>query len=256
MQKHPYTAGLACFVGCLVVGVTGCARPSAQAGEEPAYVSEDFGGPNRFVVVVDPTESMAAGDPVEDAKEGEGFRFPDDRGGQILSKVLPPSEKAPPAGHDAPAPRRHPPPPNVEKPTAPLPPVPVDLPRLPAGKPEPLRPRPLPEDLPIFGHKSDPILPQVQTLPAGERVRIPSVDVDQPIPVPILARPATERAPLDDATTAASQNAALSTVPPTRATPAPYLKIGVPDPFENRLRESAAPPETVTPTHTGSRPAR
>jgi hypothetical protein len=55
----------------------------------------------------------------EEAKEDESIRFPNDRGGQNLTKLLPPSEKSPPPPEDdTPEPRRHPPP-NVEGATVP-----------------------------------------------------------------------------------------------------------------------------------------
>jgi hypothetical protein len=130
------------------------------------------------------------------------------------------------------------------------------MPRLPAGKTPSLRPRPLPEELPLIGHKSDPLVPEVQLLHAGDRIRLPSVDVNKPIPLPILAQPVTNRAPLDDATADASLAAALAATPPGRASPAPFLKLNLPDPFENRLRPAAVPTEDVAPAHTGARPAR
>jgi hypothetical protein len=80
--------------------------------------------------------------------------------------------------------------------------------------------------------------------------------VNQPIPLPILAQPVSSRAPLDDATAEASRNAALATSPPARSTPAPFLKIDLPNPFENWLKPAATPAEEVTPMHAGSRPNR
>lgn len=69
---------------------------------------------------------------------------------------------------------------------------------------------------------------------AEQRVRVPSVDVNQPIPLPILAKPSADRAPLDDATTEASNAAVLSARTPERTKPMPFLKLTLPDPFENR----------------------
>jgi hypothetical protein len=183
----------------------------------------------------------------------DGFSFPDDRAGQILAKTLPPSEKSP-TGHDAPAPRRLPPPAHLDKPSLPLPPSQADMPRLPAGKTPSLRPRPLPEELPLISHKTDPLVPEVQYLHAGDRVRLHSVDVNKPIPLPILAQPVGSRSPLDDATTDASLAAALAATPPARATPAPFLKLTLPDPFENRLKPPTVADENIAPAHTGSRP--
>jgi hypothetical protein len=263
MSKHPWLSltgtlflGLTGYllislVGCGVANTAVDTMEKQEEAERDAEANRMLCSQNLKELHVDLSNS-----PAEEAKEdAEGFRFPDDRGGQILSKVLPPSEKTlPPAAHDAPAPRRLPPA-ALERPSLPLPPAPAEMPRLPAGKAHALRPRPLPEDLPLAGHLNDPMTPQTQTLHAGDRIRVPSVDVNQPIPVPILARPISERALLDDATADASYKAALATSPPTRATPAPFLKIDLPDPFEHRLKPVTAPAEDVAPVHTGSRPA-
>jgi hypothetical protein len=259
MSKHPWVslavAMLLGAAGCIVVGIVGCdAAKNAEARErekaelasqKPVVQTRN----NVFSKVIAVGNFEAKEDP-------EGFRFPDDRGGQILSKVLPPSEKGfPPAERDAPASRRHPPS-GIDKLLIPLPPAPTDMPRLPAGKPAVLRPRPLPEDLSLAGHLGHPTPPEIQTLHAGDRVRIPSVDVNLPIPVPILAQPASSRAPFDDVTADASRTAALATAPPARTTPAPFLKIDLPDPFEYRLKPVVLPLDDVTLVHTGSRPSK
>jgi hypothetical protein len=211
-------------------------------------------GWSAFRTVVDARGSYAVAS-TDDVTENDAFRFPDDRGGQILSKTLPPSERSP-AGHDAPAPRHLPPPAHLDKPSLPLPPSQADMPRLPTGKTPSLRPRPLPEELPLVGHKSDPLVPETQYLHAGDRIRVPSVDVNKSIPLPILAQPVSNRAPTDDATSTVSQAAALAGTPPGRASSAPFLKLNLPDPFENRLKPPEVPVEDVAPLHTGSRPAR
>jgi hypothetical protein len=255
MSKHPWVSLVSAVffgvTGYLVISIVGCG--AVKTGVE-SIVKE---GEEEQARRNDITQGIGAVVDFEDAKEdAEGFRFPEDRGGQILSKVLPPSEKAvPPAERDVTSPRRHPPS-GLDKPSLPLPPVPAEMPRLPAGKSPALRPRPLPEDLPLAGHLTDPTPPQAPTLHAGQRVRIPSVDVNQPIPLPILAQPASNRASLEDATAEASRNAAFATSPPVRSTPAPFLKIDLPDPFENRLKPAVTLPEDVTPAHTGSRPGR
>ena len=74
----------------------------------------------------------------------------------------------------------------------------------------------------------------VERAAVEQRVRVPSADVNQPIPLPILAKPSAERAPLDDATAEASNAAALSTTTPERTKPMPFLKLTLSDPFENR----------------------
>jgi hypothetical protein len=68
----------------------------------------------------------------------------------------------------------------------------------------------------------------------GDKVKEPSVDVSLPAPLPILGRPVPDRAPLGDATLDASAAAALAAPLPRRTTPAPFLKMDAPDPYENR----------------------
>ena len=74
------------------------------------------------------------------------------------------------------------------------------------------------------------------------RIRVPSVDVNKPMPLPITAKPAPDRAPLDDPTVEAANAAALSGTTPARTKPAAFLKLSPPDPFENR--KPVAPPMT------------
>ena len=66
--------------------------------------------------------------------------------------------------------------------------------------------------------------------------------------LPILATPMPERASLDDPTMAASTAAVLAAPPPERTTPAPYTRMGVPDPFEHRRPLTLrVPPEGTAP---------
>lgn len=66
------------------------------------------------------------------------------------------------------------------------------------------------------------------------RVHVPSMDVNKPMSVPILAKPLPDRAPVDDVTADASNAAAISATMPQRTKPAPFQKVSLPDPFENR----------------------
>jgi hypothetical protein len=108
------------------------------------------------------------------------------------------------------------------------------LPRLPlAAHSTTLRPRLIEEEpldsLPESLHSS-----RLPSLPVGQRVRIESVNVDEPIPLPLLARPALDQASLDDPTAEVSADAARSALIPARTTPAPFLKLSLPDPYERR----------------------
>jgi hypothetical protein len=85
-------------------------------------------------------------------------------------------------------------------------------------------------------------------------VKTPSVPVDQPIRLPVLAVPVPDRASLDDPTRDASLEAALVASPPDRSGPAPFLPPGASDPFENRetVKVRIPPAEETTPV--GARP--
>jgi hypothetical protein len=79
-------------------------------------------------------------------------------------------------------------------------------------------------------------------------VREASPDVNQPVPLPRLARPALDRAPVEDVTAEASTAAALAAPMPQRTTPARFLKLTVPDPYEHRRPLGLpVPPEQTTP---------
>ncbi len=112
-----------------------------------------------------------------------------------------------------------------------------------------LRPGHLPEDWPLTGYRIDPLPPQVQSFLAGERTHTPSADVNRPLPLPLLAQPVIDRASLEDTTGEASVAAALARIPPSRTTPAPFLRLTLPDPFEHRntVRVRTPPPEDATP---------
>jgi hypothetical protein len=71
-------------------------------------------------------------------------------------------------------------------------------------------------------------------LPASPKVAWPSPDINEPILLPILARPVVDRASLDDPSGDASQAAALASSVPERTNPAPFLRLNLPDPFEHR----------------------
>jgi hypothetical protein len=121
------------------------------------------------------------------------------------------------------------------------------LPRLPASKGRPLRPRLTLEES-LDDVAALVALPQSLSLPAGERVRAPSPDVNQPLPLPVLARPVSDRAPVEDVTGEASAAAALAATMPQRTTPAPFLKLSVPDPYEHRRPLGLpVPPEQTMP---------
>jgi hypothetical protein len=126
---------------------------------------------------------------------------------------------------------------------------PVRLPQ-PPGKSE-LRPTGsgIPEEPPVVSHRKQPKAPKEVKLPTQPLIRLPSLDVHSPLPIPILAKPQPDRASLGDPALQASVDAALKRFTPTRDRPAPFVPLNLPDPFEHvragQLRNP--PPENPMP---------
>jgi hypothetical protein len=244
MRPNHYRAAALLLSGALLP-LAGCSRSPAPAVAQDARPA----GTEKAPVVRAQADDAPAKDEAKKDEAGDGFRFPEDKGGQLLAKQLPPSDR-PPATSDgaAPAPRHLPGAPGLEHPSVPLPPNQGQVPRLPAHrKGPPLRPRSLPDELPLSGSRPEP--PQEPQFPAGDRVRLPGPDVNQPVPLPVLATPAPDRASLDDPTADLSSAAAQSAAVPARDAPAPFGKVSLPDPFENRnaVRLRQTPPEKDEP---------
>jgi hypothetical protein len=114
--------------------------------------------------------------------------------------------------------------------------------------------QPLSEGEPLAYTWVAPVVPERRELPAGELAYVPSVNLSGPLPLPMLASPVRESFSSDEATNDFSLAAALAATPPARSNPAPFLRLTIPDPFENRpatrlaveLAESAMP-VTATP---------
>ena len=117
--------------------------------------------------------------------------------------------RAPAAGLSTPRPP--PPPPSL----APPPPVLAERNR------KPVQPRLVVEETLGLG-RGDPEPPQPRSFVVGDRIRLPSADVNQPPPLPILAQPTADRASLDDPTVDASAAAATAATMPQRTNAVPY----------------------------------
>ena len=87
-------------------------------------------------------------------------------------------------------------------------------------------------------------------LPTKPLLKVPSADVNKPLPIPILAKPTKDRASLAEPAFDVSLDATLKKITPTRDKPVPFAPLNLPDPFEyrrygelrNPLEESATPP--------------
>jgi hypothetical protein len=223
-----------------LLGIEGCAKQATT------------------VIVPDGGSSMNVDDRAEAPAGPEApFRLPADAAGKLLGKVLPPTPR--PGKLDNPT-RRTPPPvpqPRFADPTLALPAVTPDLPRLPGVvKKAPVRP----EFVQAEALEESFLEPQVPRQPAfatGKRTHVPSEDAALPPPLQVLATPVPDRVSLEDATMDASTGAAVAAVLPERTAPAPYQRMTVPEPFENRRALTLSIPEERTePASEGPRPPK
>jgi hypothetical protein len=208
-----------------VAGLCGCSRPTALVGPPAAEAA---------IMERHPTQAAPERTEAVASSGSDGFRFPEDRGGQLLAKLLAPVDRAAPATFPNEQ-RVLPPSAAVERPATPLPPLAPSPPHLPPGKaPPPARPAPLPEESPLLSCRLGSDFPQTLHLPTGERVRTAGSDPNQPVALPVLGQGTPDRASLDDPTADFSFSAALAAPMPSRSNPAPFLRLNLPDPYEHR----------------------
>jgi hypothetical protein len=240
----------AALLAGVLMGLGGCATGT------PTPPAEEKAAPPVFVQVAPPAtikartkRATSAQKPILQTKAAaeEGPNDPRDQVNKQIADWLRPSEAA-----FAPKPFRSrllAGPPALERPE--LPPVASvgPMPTLPPISSKPLLPPPLPEELPLAHEGTDRRLPSIIKLPAGALVRVAGPDVKQPPPLPILARPQTERAGATDPTAESSQEAVLAAPAPVRTKPIPPDRPRVPDPFENAhaVQLRAPPPEPPLP---------
>jgi hypothetical protein len=194
------------------------------------------------------------------SKPESEFPFPADRGGKLLAEKLRPANQIPPLANDKLAgPKRRSGPKNIENPDlSPASSTMTAPPSIPSVRLKPIRPALVGENPPLSSERFNLVGPSPVKLPTSPKVAWPSPDVNQPIPLPILARPVTNRASLDDPSGEASQAAALASKVPERTTPAPFLRMTIPDPFEHRnaVRLRTSLPETDLPAVFSILPSR
>jgi hypothetical protein len=181
---------------------------------------------------------------------GEPFAFPRDPAGVLLSKRLHPENtlSGPGDRRTEPVPRPTPRFLEVQPGPSAVPPAPGLVPPLPQkayglGQ----RPHLVTEELP-----PNPVeavaLPQPIVLATTARTRVEAPDVNAPPRLPILAQAISERASLDDATSDASMNFVLAAAMPQRGVMVPFLRLSIPDPYENRRPLTLSlPPEPTDP---------
>lgn len=177
--------------------------------------------------------------------DGSGFVFPEDAAGRLLAKELSPKDAEKMRPERMKTPRRSFASDSLKPPALPLPPSHAALPRrTEEHKRSPLRPHLIEEER--LGAPFDALpLPQRPALPDHGRIRVASADVDQSIPLPILAQPVSDRAALDDPTADASAAAARAAPIPPRTRKAPFVKRTLPDPYDHRRTDVPAPGESM-----------
>jgi hypothetical protein len=91
-------------------------------------------------------------------------------------------------------------------------------------------------------------MPEAVVLATTARARADSIDVHQLTPLPVLAQAVPERATLDDVTADVSTTMVLSAAMPQRMASVPFVRLSIPDPFENRTSVTlVVPPEPSDP---------
>jgi hypothetical protein len=217
--------------------VVGCGRQRPVLPEETSAPAQAQPSPG----------SLAA------REEAGPFHFSSDRGTKLLAEALSPSEQLPRLASDQPSgPRPFATPPLFQRPQLTRPDNLAAAPAFrPALPPRSLRPRPVPEEVPLALTLPEPVVPEQPLLVAGPRVREASPDLREPLPLDLLGQKQPEVPPADDPTTDASTAAAQ--VPPAlqRTRPAPFLRLNLPDPHEHRQavrlrKEWAEEPMPVT----------
>ncbi len=223
MRAHRHRLAALLLAGVLGALLGGCGQPAIEVREDRSRAEHRL-----RPLAPDVAASLERADRSED-----GFRFPDDKGGQMLARALPPSGPVEKSRSDmSSGPRPAPGSPALEEPSPLLPAYSGPMPRLPANRNGSSRPRSLPDSLPLFGAR--PELPAAAQFAVGDRINQRGPDANRPVPLPLLAQPAPEQGLLDDPTADYSSSAAQSAATLGRDTPAPFVRASLPDPFENR----------------------
>ncbi len=225
----------------------GCGRKTEALPRDQALVSPAPENKPKKLFSSEPKATVVKNQELqkETGKE-KGFSLPQDKGGKLVGDLLRPAEKSLVEEQTK---KRLAGPTFVEQPEILLPPykgMPPKLAVKDSGKP--VRPRSAQEETPLSRFFGAPQPPYVVKLETAALVKWPMPDPDQALPLPILAQPRPDRAPLSDPTAEASTDAALSGAIPVRQNPAPFLRVNLPNPFENRQTVKVRSPLPEDPT--------
>jgi hypothetical protein len=179
-------------------------------------------------------------------QEGIAWDFPKDEGGNLLKKLLEP--RAPTLFKDADKSRyvERPIPtalaaPSIIKPS-------VNHPLLTKQGPPRIEPMPhsLPMPFPNSATPLDPLLPVRSPFPTAPLIDAKANDPSAPAPLPSLARPEPNRAPIYDPTPEYTANRVISVVLPLRTATSPYIRITLPEPTETLIPKTPTVPNDNT----------
>jgi hypothetical protein len=224
---HSYVAIL--LMSFLLAALSACGQRTPATAEETSHHSS---------LITHHSPSTTHHSPLATHQTDEQFPFPADREGRLLAEKLRPSDQVPPLTEEKKTgPKRQSGPAKLENPDVPLaaatlnPPASVPLEK---GGGKPILPKLVEAESLLLRQRIEMDQPTAMKLPASPKVAWPSPDINEPIRLPILARPVVDRASLDDPSGDASQSAALVSTVPDRTIPAPFLRLNLPDPFEHR----------------------
>ncbi len=254
---HKWLRLVSSVSACAALGLCGCGRqPPAVSPAQVAPPVEPIARAQSPAEKEKPARPSTVSVEQPPKTEAPPSPLSRDRAATLVANRLAPSDPEAAGGVAKPRPLRLPAAPSLETPQLPLPAY-AHQPAPPDPKPgsHVRGPGPLPEEPPLGNYRDEPSPPRRPELPSAGLLRLPSPDVDQPVPLPVLARPATNRAPLTDPTPEVSRAAVLAAPVPVRTTPAPFVRLNLPDPFEHaqaaRLRtqpeEDPHPPLAIAP---------
>ncbi|MFO0863592.1 MAG: hypothetical protein U0744_02845 [Gemmataceae bacterium] len=117
-------------------------------------------------------------------------------------------------------------------PVAKIPGAAAHTPKPPTISVKPVRPSVTSEGPPLSHARGEPIPPVAIVLPEQPLLRVPAIDLERPLAIPLLAVQVRDRTSITDPSLEASVAASLAPQTPVRTQPVPFSPLNLPDPFE------------------------
>jgi len=231
------------FVTLSLIVLAGCTKSGGNAIAVETSEEKTAPLPQGFVAQVDENKDA----PVV-SEPGAKFVFPADTGGKLLSELLPPVDLPKPPPPTPSQQSRRDVPYAIANP-APMLPIGESLPptiRLAIAKD--IAPTLPVEVVPMSFARIEPELPIRLEQPIGLATDIRALDPNLQVEVPRLAQRSVNRASLNDPTDDYSAASVIGAPLPLRTTPAPFVQIDLPNPFENAETIKLQAPITVDPS--------